>query len=748
MKNKSHKRLKIFLLVLCLILSSIFISLGGVVAYYYNKYDLDINKLTQLNNGIKVYSSNMNENTLYNTNRSIIKIDNLPNYVLKAFVDTEDKRFYSHNGYDFKRMVKAGLVNLATKSKSQGASTISQQLVKNTLLTNEKTYSRKIKEIVLSMKMEKKFSKDKILEMYLNTIYFGSNAYGIENASKTYFNKSAKELTLNEACCLAGLIKSPNYYSPIKNMENSIKRRNLVAKSMLKANDITNEQYSEIVNSPIAIHKNEDYDYSYEKEAIYEACGLLNISERELINRNYQIVTYKDDAIQEQVVNSNNEIMDECKKQTNDIDSLSIVLNNNGQVQAFYANSDYNLHNLMRQPASTLKPLAVYLPCIIHNILSPATRILDEPINYNGYSPKNANGKFNGYVSTRYALSNSLNVPAVKALDYVGLSKANEVLNSLGINLTKADLNLSLALGSTKNGVKITDLLSAYSTIANLGTNKGFCFIDKILDENGKTIYQHTDFNEKIITEADCFLLTDMLKDCAKTGTAKQLNELNLPIASKTGTAYNGKVNTDLYNICYSTEHSLLTWVGNIKGNSLPNDMYSSVEPTKINKNILKYLYKSHKPNDFVCPADVERLPYDINEYEDNHIIVAPSSNLERYISYDYFKTDNPPKENLNNNLNCKVEMDRSGAKISFNASKSQNYTILKQTNKGSSILAEFSEKSGEICCEDNNIFSYDEITYVLKTPSEQKEIKIRPKDYLVNLLNNEIISNKKKWFV
>lgn len=748
MKEKKKNKVKIILLILCLIVSSLFITLGGVATYFYNKYDLDVNKLTQLNNGIKVYSSNMSENTLYNTNRSIVEIDTLPKYVAKAFVDTEDKRFYSHNGYDFKRIVKASLVNFTTKSKSQGASTISQQLVKNTLLSTEKTYSRKIKEVVLAMKMEKKFTKDEILEMYLNTIYFGSNAYGIENASKTYFNKSAKDLTLNEVCCLAGLIKSPNYYSPVKNMENSIKRRNLVAKNMLNAKDISKEDYEKVVNSPIEVCKNEDYDYSYEKEAIYEACGLLNITERELINGNYQIVTFKDDELQKQVIDANNNIINAAKEKTAAPDSLSILLSNDGQVKAYYANSDYNLHNLIRQPASTLKPIAVYLPCIIHNILSPSTPILDEQIDFNGYSPKNADGKFNGYVSARYALSNSLNVPSVKALDYVGLTKSSEVLTSLGINLAKADYNLSLALGSMKNGVKLTDLLSAYSTIANLGTNKGLCFVDKILDENGNVVYKHADFEEKILNDADCFLLTDMLKDCAKNGTAKRLSDLNLPVASKTGTVYNGQNNTDLYNICYTTEHSLLTWVGNIKDNVLPNNMYSSLEPTTINKQILAELYKSHKPNDFAIPDGVARLPYDINEYNDNHIIVAPASNLERYIAYDYFKTVNPPKENLKNQLDFNVEMDRSGAKISFNASKSQTYTLIKKTSKGDSVLNEYSEKSGKICCVDNNIFSFDEITYVLKTENEQKEIKIRPKDYLINLLNNEIVTNKKKWYV
>ena len=207
-KNK-HKITKRILLILSIIILSFFVSCGIAVTIIYNKYQLDTNMLTQVNNGIKVYSATGTDSTMYNTSRSIVSIDDLPEYVVNAFVDTEDKRFFRHNGYDIKRIFKAGIINIKSGSKAQGASTISQQLIKNALLNNKKSYSRKIEEVVLAMKMEKKYSKKEILEMYLNTIYFGSNAYGIQNASLTYFNKSAQDLTLNEACCLAGLIKSP-----------------------------------------------------------------------------------------------------------------------------------------------------------------------------------------------------------------------------------------------------------------------------------------------------------------------------------------------------------------------------------------------------------------------------------------------------------------------------------------------------------------------------------------------------------
>ena len=456
MNNPINCILAIFLITF------LFLSFTILVIIIYNKYDLNTQKLTSLNNGIKVYSASGGDNTMYNTNRSIVQIETLPNHVKDAFISIEDKRFYEHNGYDIMRIIKSLMVNFSNKSKSQGASTISQQLVKNALLSNEKTYSRKVEEIVLSIKMEKNFSKDEILEMYLNTIYFGSNAYGIENASNVYFNKSAKDLTLNEACVLAGLIKSPKHYSPKLNYENSLNRKNLVAKRMFEVGNITENQYLNVVSSPIEICEEKREDNSYEQEAIFEACALLNLTERELINKNYQIITFKDDALQNEVVKSNNDIISKAEENTNStLDSLSIVANNSGHVLAYYENSNYNLHNIKRQPASILKPLAVYLPCFEHNILSPASHILDEEINFSGFSPKNADGIYHGYVSVRDALSNSLNVPAVKALDYLGVKKAKESLENLGINITNADKNLSLALGAVKNGICLIELLNA-----------------------------------------------------------------------------------------------------------------------------------------------------------------------------------------------------------------------------------------------------------------------------------------------
>ncbi len=215
----SKKLAKRILIALSLTIVCLFLLVFGTLAIFYNKAKLDFDKLTFSNSGIRIYASeSLDDSNFYNMDRKVISINELHPYTINAFVDIEDKRFYSHNGYDLKRIVKSSLVNMKNHSKSQGASTITQQLVKNTLLSNEKTYSRKVNEIMLAIKVEKNFSKDEIVNMYLNSIYFGSNAYGIENASNIYFNKSAKDLTINESAILAGIIKSPRLYSPKYNM--------------------------------------------------------------------------------------------------------------------------------------------------------------------------------------------------------------------------------------------------------------------------------------------------------------------------------------------------------------------------------------------------------------------------------------------------------------------------------------------------------------------------------------------------
>ena len=224
------------------------------ITFIYISTPLNKSKLTSTNLGIEIYDTTASSTPIYySSDKKVISSDYLQPHTLNAFIAIEDKRFYEHNGYDLKRIIKASLVNLKNQSKSQGASTITQQLVKNILLNSEKTYSRKFKEIMLAIKTEKNFNKEEILNMYLNSIYFGSNAYGIESASNLYFDKSASELDINESAILAGIIKSPVYYSPINYPEHSLKRKNIVLKQMYENGYITIDEYHENISKPLNV---------------------------------------------------------------------------------------------------------------------------------------------------------------------------------------------------------------------------------------------------------------------------------------------------------------------------------------------------------------------------------------------------------------------------------------------------------------------------------------------------------------
>ena len=352
---KKHKLKKI--LWATFIMVAVFIFSGFLfVTFKYFTTPLDKNKLISTNLGVEIYNTTTNSTPIYySSDKKVISSTYLQPHTLNAFISIEDKRFYEHNGFDLKRILKAILVNIKNKSKSQGASTITQQLVKNIFLNSEKTYSRKFDEILLSIKTEKNFTKDEILNMYLNSIYFGSNAYGIESASNLYFNKSANELDINQSAILAGIIKSPVYYSPINHPDKCFTRKNIVLKQMYDNGYISQQQYNENIIKPVEVNftKN-NYDNSYNQQVILEACDLLNISEKELLRQELKIYTYLDSDIQTNIEQN-------ILNSTFSGDKLSMVTDNNGRVLAYFGDSYYNLSQMKRNPASTLKPLIIYL---------------------------------------------------------------------------------------------------------------------------------------------------------------------------------------------------------------------------------------------------------------------------------------------------------------------------------------------------------------------------------------------------
>lgn len=754
MTKKIVKRTIIVFLSVFLVL---FLTTLSFLLIKYNSISLNIDQLTTSNTGVNVYASSyLKEDALtYKTDRKIINISELQPHTIYAFVDIEDKRFFRHNGYDPKRILKSSLVNLKSNTKSQGASTITQQLVKNTLLSNEKTYERKLNEIMLAIKVEKNFSKSEILNMYLNTIYFGSNAYGIENASQIYFNKSASELDINESAILAGLIKSPKTYSPKYNPENCFKRKNLVLKQMYENHHITEEEYEKTINMQVpAVVFTKNYENSYHQQAIIEACNILEISEKELIRNNYQILTFMDTAIQDKL----EEILSQNEYKS---DKLAIVASADGKIVAYLGSSNYDLSNMSRTPASTLKPLSVYLPSIIHNICHTQTPIFDEKIDFDGYCPRNSQDEYAGWITVSEALSESKNIPAVKLLNCLGLEKSIEFLNRINIETSEEDKNLSLALGAITNGVKPLRLLEGYSIFQNYGNLTKLRFVDKILDKDGKIIYNSQLSNKNVCDAESAYLITESLKDVAKTGTAKILNSLNLDIASKTGTNFYNGNSYDLWNISFSKNFSVLTWLGDAKGEKI-DGLTSSFHATNISKQVFKFLKDKYDIGNFDIPESLIEKNIDLIELDVNHkLCLAEDDTPDRYTKKALFKPSSlPPTSTIftaEPNLDLELELTTRGAKFTLNLNEIFDYNLIKISEGNEEIIKSFSNCSTDTVYLDDKIFSKEKVTYKLhaknKYSNEEfygEEKTIYPLNFLLSNLNNSKVNynTKKRWYV
>ena len=752
MRKKSKSKIKMLLKVSLLSLAIILFSLFTFISIQYIKTPLDVEALSSTNLGVEIYSTDIASSSpiYYSKDKKVVSNSSLNEHTLNAFISIEDKRFYEHNGYDLKRMIKAGLVNLKSGSKSQGASTITQQLVKNILLNSEKTYSRKFKEVLLSVKTEKNFSKDQILNMYLNSIYFGSNAYGIESASNLYFDKPACDLTINESAILAGIIKSPAYYSPINHPENCFNRKNIVLHQMYNNGYISLEELNQNLKLNVSTnYKRNNYDNSYNQQVIIEACKVLNISEKELLRKELKIYTYLDNELQQK-------LEDNIINLDVEADKVSMVADSSGHVLAYFGDSYFDLSTMKRNPASTIKPLIVYLPAIANNILSPASPLLDEKLDKE-YSPRNAGDVYHGWISTREALAHSSNVCAVNVLNQIGIDNALKYAKLLGLEISNSDE--SIALGNIGGGTTILELAHAYSILQNNGLERKMAFISKIEDQEGKILYRNDDHTMQVLKEEDCMLINDMLKTCVTDGTAKRLSDLSFEVAGKTGTAQvNGK-HSDLWNVAYTTEHLAITWIGDATSKGLEIDYSSGFYPTIINKKILSTIYSSHSPTNFSLSNNIHNIAIDAIEYDNSHIIsLATDDAPERYKRYELFKVDNIPT-NLSSTyaqpkFNLDVKLGAKGANISMDYNPAYTYQIFSKSNNTITLV-------GPYCGSpiyDDKVYQYSEVEYYVvatnnytKTRYSSPKIQLKPEEYLVDMLNNSFISQqstKKKWYV
>ena len=757
MKKKLKMTLIIFASISVLALIFVAIIFSQYLAITKNE-TFDKTKLATSSFQIELYDADNNLITDKNKyNNQHINLQTLNDYTKNAFIAIEDKDFYNHNGVNYKRIAKAMLTNFKNGKIKEGASTISQQLIKNTHLSNEKTYKRKIKEIFLTKEMEKQISKDEILESYLNVIYFGNNIYGIENASRFYFKKPASDLNLEESAMLAGIIKSPGYYCPISKKENCLARRNLVLSEMLKDEYISQEEYEKSKNSELILNIDNNFDNgqnSYSQGAIDEACKILSLPTKQIALGGYKIFTYqnkeKQNNLEKAIKNQFSNISE------NDIAGISINNTTLG-IEAYFGKSTFSILSSKRQPGSTIKPLLVYGPAMNENLIAPATMILDDEININGYSPKNVSNTYSGYVSIRDAVAKSINIPAVKTLSYIGIDKAKLYAKRLNLEFDDKDDGYALALGGMTYGINLKSLTNAYTTFANNGKFQKAAFIREIRDKNDKIIYKNEQSKDQVLREDANYLTLSTLFDTVKYGTAKRLNSLPYQIASKTGTVGKNE-NSDAYNISLTSQDTVGVWIGNLKHNNIGN-ITGGVQPSDVVKDYFKLIYSNSSPKDFDIPTSVAEIEIDALELENNHIIVKANDFIpERYKKTELFSKFNLPKEMSTNFLEIepaqlKGKVVNNNITLEFDSKNYLIYDLYKIENGKNKLIKSYNGVNGIITY--TAPFEKEKIEkFFLKTRIKNhatgEEIESEPSQ-TIELINTTITptkSQKRNWYI
>ena len=525
-------------------------------------------------NNISLYDKDGNLFFMGNGTSQWISLDDISKYLIDATISTEDKNFYNHFGFDFLRILKAGWVNITSGKTKQGASTISQQYVKNLFLDFDKTWERKWNELWLTLNMEIHYSKDEILEGYLNTINYGHGMYGVENASQFYFNKSAKDLTLAEAAILVGIPKSPSNYSPIVNFELSKSRQKMVLSGMVKNGYITEEEMEEAYNQELTIiGKKNSINLStlmyYHDAVLNELENIDDIPTSFLDTGGLKIYTALDlnaQSILEEKMNDN--LKDNDKIQANaimmDPDTGAIIALVGGRD---YSTSQYNRAiSSKRQVGSVMKPILYY--SALENGFTSSTCFTSEETtftfsNNQNYSPKNANEVYgNKPISLAAAIAYSDNVYAVKTHIFLGEESLVNMAMRLGISSPMAEVP-SLALGTSE--MNILELTSAYAAFANEGYKVNPHLITRVEDNNGNVLYEVDDVKESILNPSLVYILNNLLTSTYDSTFIDYNYPTVLAIASKLSRKYSiksGTTATDSWTVGYNPDIITTVWVG------------------------------------------------------------------------------------------------------------------------------------------------------------------------------------------
>lgn len=572
---------------------------------------------------------------LYRENRSYLPLRSIPKVMVDAVISVEDRRFYRHWGLDVVRIFGAAIQNIRKGRRAQGASTITQQLARTLFLTNERTFSRKIKEQILALQIEQKYSKDEILELYLNQIYFGEGAYGVQAAARRYFGKDLRDVTLGEAALLAGLPRNPRDYSPRRFPAAARRRRHVVLEAMRDNNVINARQLEQADDEPLRIAEIGSIgahapwfvemvrlylDEKYGSDAVYAGglkvtttldLDLQKTAEAALARRLDEVAEksahrarYSPDAAHLAAVAN-------APSQTEYIQGAAITIEaKSGAIRMLiggrdYADSRFNrATQARRQPGSTFKPF-IYLAALQAGH-RPTETLVDEPTTFRlpdgqSWSPQNYDPDFAGTVTLRYALQKSINIVTAKLLQEVGTAPTIEAAHACGIT-SRIPPYLSIALGSAE--VTLQELACAYAVFANQGICVDPNFITRVVDRDGVVREENRPRRREVMEAAPLYLLTNMLESVMNQGTGARAREMGLriPVAGKSGTTNDY---SDAWFVGYTPDLVTAVWVGFDERKPIGYKMSGSAAALPLWTDIMKAATAGKPANEFVVPPGI-----------------------------------------------------------------------------------------------------------------------------------------------
>lgn len=582
-----------------------------LIAYCFGEPDLNKNRY------LKLYDDN--EDIFYQSINDYaghyVSLDDVSDDFLKSIVAIEDQRFYKHRGFDIIGIARAVKVNLTNQDKSQGASTITQQYARLLYLTNEKSWSRKIKEAFLTMQLETHLTKDEILEGYINNVYFGHGIYGIENAAKYFYGKSAKDLDLNESSMLAGVVNGPTYYSPLNDQTAARKRQSLVLDALINCGEISESQKESVLESDLnlaEVHQtDENISNNYYKDTVIDELEYLGFYTNTYLNQGLNVYTTFNQDYQKVIENSSQEYT-----QDSDVETASIVVAPyTSKILALTGGKDYALSQYNRatksnrQIGSTIKPLLYYLA--LENGFTPTTTFLCEPTTFKlddntTYSPSNFNDKY-AYqeITLAQAIAVSDNIYAVKTHLFLGEENLAALIKKFGLKDVKA--NASLALGTLNTN--IYNLANMYNCLASEGVYNHLYTIEKITNDEGKILYEHQASNQQLLNQDTCLVLSQLLTSSFNdvfstylqaTMADYQLDNIN---ACKTGS-------TDFDNlaVAYNPQVLVASWVGYDDNREMTTTADKTVAK-KVVYDVLNYTNENYEVSWYQPTDQIQQIP-------------------------------------------------------------------------------------------------------------------------------------------